>query len=485
MPRIVESKTYTPQQMTVEARRALSAELFEVVRETFTLTEEMFYASQLESKAHLSRILVHRSEEGKVVGFFSLHFFDKVVRGEPSAVLRVIVGMLRAYRGNRSNIAWSMKEVLRYMASHPGKSMYGLSITVHPTTYMMVARYVDAFWPKPGEEVPADVAKVMSELADEFGYVAEDLSKPLVRAAGASSRVSEAERGYWRRCDKPAARAFVSMVPNYYDGYGVVTFARLTPRMFLRGAGILLQDRVAQVYEAAFTKAMQTPLGARFLGPREIARRLRGVSLFASIDPESLDEIAIRAEVVSIAGGRYLFREGDEGSDMYLIAAGSVAVLMRDEEEGERMIDQLAPGAFFGEIAALSGGRRTASIKAAIPSMLIKIPRETLLSVMDANPSLADAVWRALGARILNDHLRASGVAPDLDERPRGELVTLGAGGAIAGSGDAFWVLAQGDAVIEEGESRRAVKAPEVIAVGEGSRLVAGSGARVVRVPLR
>lgn len=51
---------------------------------------------------------------------------------------------------------------------------------------------------------------------------------------------------------------------------------------------------------------------------------------------------------MTLGAGSYVFREGDPGRDLFLVARGAVYVL-----GGEAIIDQLGTGAIFGEFAAL------------------------------------------------------------------------------------------------------------------------------------
>lgn len=67
------------------------------------------------------------------------------------------------------------------------------------------------------------------------------------------------------------------------------------------------------------------------------------------------------------------------------------------------MIDQIAPGAMFGEIAMLSGEPRSASIRTATKTTLIRLKRKTLLSLMETHPQMSDTIWDVFARRRFMD----------------------------------------------------------------------------------
>ena len=111
--------------------------------------------------------------------------------------------------------------------------------------------------------------------------------------------------------------------------------------------------------------------------------------MFGSFDAPSLATLARSAQIVALPAGRTVFRAGDPGDELYVIARGAVYVLAHREGAGEgedHIIDQLASGAMFGEIAMLSGERRSASLRTATASLLIQISRAALFSILEAHP---------------------------------------------------------------------------------------------------
>jgi CRP-like cAMP-binding protein len=80
-------------------------------------------------------------------------------------------------------------------------------------------------------------------------------------------------------------------------------------------------------------------------------------------------------------------------------------VLVEDGAQ-EKVVDELGSGAVFGELAMLAGERRSASIRTATASTLVRIPRAVLLPLLEANAQLRQGVWKTFAQRRFEDLVR-------------------------------------------------------------------------------
>ncbi len=96
--------------------------------------------------------------------------------------------------------------------------------------------------------------------------------------------------------------------------------------------------------------------------------------------------------------GATIVRAGEPGDELYVILEGEVRV-----ERGGRTRRMLGPGDFFGEIAVLTGGPRTADVIAAGPVRCLAIPRDLLRQAVEAEPALGWELLKALGGRLRED----------------------------------------------------------------------------------
>jgi putative ABC transport system ATP-binding protein len=90
---------------------------------------------------------------------------------------------------------------------------------------------------------------------------------------------------------------------------------------------------------------------------------------------------------VELAAGEVLFRQGDESDLIYEIASGSVEVVRELAGGGEELVATLEPGVYVGELGPLMGVRRSATVRAGKPAVLVGYsPADFRQRVGDAVP---------------------------------------------------------------------------------------------------
>ncbi|MGB3050333.1 MAG: Crp/Fnr family transcriptional regulator [Polyangiales bacterium] len=104
---------------------------------------------------------------------------------------------------------------------------------------------------------------------------------------------------------------------------------------------------------------------------------------------------------VRLPGGTTVFRQGDPGGSMYVIRAGKVRVL-KEAHGRQRVVTTLGPGDFFGEIAVVMGGPRTATAEVLEEAELLKVPAAKLEEMVAQSGEVAIRLIRHLAARIEN-----------------------------------------------------------------------------------
>ena len=82
--------------------------------------------------------------------------------------------------------------------------------------------------------------------------------------------------------------------------------------------------------------------------------------------------------------GEYICREGEEGHTFHIILDGELEVIVGQGDKA-RVISILKKGDFFGEMALLQGGRRTASVAAARRAHLVTLDRQSFNSLFLKN----------------------------------------------------------------------------------------------------
>lgn len=212
---------------------------------------------------------------------------------------------------------------------------------------------------------------------------------------------SEEEREAWAPRDRPEALYFLETATDHAEGHGLLTVEPITLATVLSMARSLLKRRLRQSMERLAARVPGTWLGAR-LGRARVVHTLRHVPLFAQLDEATLRGLAEHAELLVLPAGREVFQAGSASDELYLLETGMVQVLA----EGGKLMDELGSGAVFGELALLTRERRSATVRTATASTLIRIPRSALLPLLEGNDRLRERMWKTLAERRFDDVVR-------------------------------------------------------------------------------
>jgi hypothetical protein len=126
---------------------------------------------------------------------------------------------------------------------------------------------------------------------------------------------------------------------------------------------------------------------------------LRANPIFAALPAPELESVARHARWLTVEPDDVIIREGDIGDRYYVLESGRVLVTRGDVEL--RVTDQ--PGDGFGEIALLRDVRRTASVTAAMPGVLLALDRADFLEAVTGHAQTHRAVEEVARARSSSD----------------------------------------------------------------------------------
>jgi CRP-like cAMP-binding protein len=123
---------------------------------------------------------------------------------------------------------------------------------------------------------------------------------------------------------------------------------------------------------------------------------LQGVWLFSTCTKKELRQLAAICERVNVPEGEAIVREGDPGRDFYVLLDGTA-----EATSGGAVLNRLGPGDFFGELALLDGGPRSATVTTTSPADLILMSRSDFNAlVTEEAPSVAPKMLAMLGGRL-------------------------------------------------------------------------------------
>jgi len=150
---------------------------------------------------------------------------------------------------------------------------------------------------------------------------------------------------------------------------------------------------------------------------------LRSVPLFASLDDDAARDLRSLLSDKTVPQNTRLFRQGDKGDAMYLIESGRVRISIRDEDDAEVILAELAQGDFFGEMSIIDGRQRSADAKVIEDARLAILSRDSFLSFVRTNPDVALEMLSALTDRLRRtDELLRSRVSRNANEEEKARL---------------------------------------------------------------
>ena len=149
--------------------------------------------------------------------------------------------------------------------------------------------------------------------------------------------------------------------------------------------------------------------GQQAAGSSAILNLLQRVPLFEFLPATELAGVASRMNLSTYEAGTVIFHKDDPGTDLHVIAAGSVKINMPAESGEEAPLTLLKAGDYFGELALLDTGLRTASAMALARTATLTLERNEFLKFIMTYPEGAAAVLRALGALIRRQNVQLFG----------------------------------------------------------------------------
>jgi CRP-like cAMP-binding protein len=143
--------------------------------------------------------------------------------------------------------------------------------------------------------------------------------------------------------------------------------------------------------------------------------------LFAEVPQAALARMIAGSELIELAHGAYVVRQGDDGDALYGVLEGSVEVTV----PGQHARSALAEGDVFGEACLLEDERAHADIVVHGTLVALRVPREVLLELLQYHPPLAELLLELLTRRLLGNLLQSSPLFQEFDAAGRQELAGL------------------------------------------------------------
>jgi CRP/FNR family transcriptional regulator, cyclic AMP receptor protein len=121
--------------------------------------------------------------------------------------------------------------------------------------------------------------------------------------------------------------------------------------------------------------------------PAATADDLAGIPLFDTLDADGRSAIAPWFELEDVSPGVKLIGEGASGYSFFVLRAGTATVTINGVE-----VRTLGAGDFFGELAILGDGQRTATVTTASPSQVLVLFGTEFRQLQQEHPEIAATI---------------------------------------------------------------------------------------------
>ncbi|GEN12846.1 cAMP-binding domain of CRP or a regulatory subunit of cAMP-dependent protein kinases [Myxococcus fulvus] len=147
------------------------------------------------------------------------------------------------------------------------------------------------------------------------------------------------------------------------------------------------------------------------------------IPLFSDLPRDAFIELFERCPLRRFSAGERIIEQGSHGDAFYVICEGQARVFRMDAERRVELA-VLEGGAFFGEMAILSGAPRTASVEAASEdTQLLEISAPVLASLSRSHPQVAAALKKFVRQRLLTNVMNTSALFRPFNRKDRRTLV--------------------------------------------------------------
>jgi CRP-like cAMP-binding protein/Fe-S-cluster-containing hydrogenase component 2/thioredoxin reductase len=156
------------------------------------------------------------------------------------------------------------------------------------------------------------------------------------------------------------------------------------------------------------------PLLERFTVDELLSAIQKTIPVFSDLTVLQLREVLLGSDIHAPNAGDAVFQRNDYTNTFYTVFEGEVGIQI-DPDDPDEMV-RLGPGEFFGEMGLISGRRRSATVVATQPSVLIETARREMIKLIKSVPQVQKAVDAAAIERQIRSYIAPHLSKPDMQQ---------------------------------------------------------------------
>jgi len=123
---------------------------------------------------------------------------------------------------------------------------------------------------------------------------------------------------------------------------------------------------------------------------------LSNIDLLSGLKPTDLKAIVESCSFKAYSAQEQIIDRQSESTDVFFVISGEIRVVIYSLSGREITLDDLSAGSYFGELAAIDGEPRSASVMALSDCMVASLAQEKFLSILENHPEIAFKVMKSL-----------------------------------------------------------------------------------------
>lgn len=138
---------------------------------------------------------------------------------------------------------------------------------------------------------------------------------------------------------------------------------------------------------------MESSLKLKSLTPQMLAQ----IPFFKEMEMDDLEILSVKMQVLNVDEGNLIISEGDESKTMYFIIEGAVTVFRQNHKGQTEYIYEISAPGYFGEMAIMDGGPRSASVEAKTNTVLAELKWEDVRYLFEDKPEIMCYIFKNIG----------------------------------------------------------------------------------------
>lgn len=138
---------------------------------------------------------------------------------------------------------------------------------------------------------------------------------------------------------------------------------------------------------------------------------LKDIPLLAELNVEDFRQITALSKLLRVQKNDFIFHEGDEFKGLYIVLKGAVKIFKISKEGKEFILHFITPPNIFGDVPLFTGGDCPADVQALEESILLFVPKNEFLNLLENNPKLSSKIMSGFAFRLKSLSIKAAGLS--------------------------------------------------------------------------